>query len=137
MGIGIKTFFQGRIARDPELRTTQDGTEVCSFSVAVNQAFQKDKDNKKADFIDCTAWRGLGAAISKYFHKGDGIAITGDLTSRKWEDKDGKNRISWEVTVSEFEFPLNRSGGAAQSSGTASDAHESFEVADNSEPLPF
>lgn len=140
MGIGIKTFFQGRLARDPELRTTSDGTEVCGFCVAVNRAFQKDKENKQADFVDCVAWRGLGAAISKYFHKGDGITIHGDLMSRKWEDKEGNKRVSWEVTASDFEFPLSKKTGS-DSGGSASDTYpkDDFEPIDpeSDEALPF
>lgn len=102
-----KIFITGRLTKDPELRTTASGIEVCGFTVAVDRKAGKDGE-KKCDFIDCTAWRKTGVFVEKYFHKGDGITVEGRLESEKYQDKDGNNRVSWKVTVDEVEFPLGK-----------------------------
>lgn len=96
----IKVFVHGRLTRDPELRHTQGGTAVCSFTVASDKRKREDG----ADFIDCQAWSGLGEMISKYFSKGKEIALAGYLSSRKYQDKNGNNRTAWEVTAETVEF---------------------------------
>lgn len=113
MGIGIKTVFQGRLVKDPELRTTRDGTEVCNFAVAVDRGFQKDKSSWMTDFVDCVAWRGLGAFVAKYFQKGKGIVAEGRWEQEKWVDNDGRNRTTWKVAVDNVEFALGSRGDAA------------------------
>lgn len=96
----IKVFVHGRLTRDPELRHTQGGTAVCSFTVASDKRKREDG----ADFIDCQAWSGLGEMISKYFSKGKEIVLAGYLSSRKYQDKNGNNRTAWEVTAEAVEF---------------------------------
>ena len=92
------------------MKTLNTGTEVCNFTVAVDRRVKKGED-KACDFIDCTAWSKTGAFVSGYFHKGDGITVDGRLESRKWTDNDGKNRVSWGVTVDNVEFPLGKGKG--------------------------
>lgn len=96
----IKVFVHGRLTRDPELRHTQGGTSVCSFTVASDKRKREDG----ADFIDCQAWSGLGEMISKHFFKGKEIALAGTLSSRKYQDRNGNNRTAWEVTAETVEF---------------------------------
>ena len=90
--------LQGRLTRDPELRSTGSGIPVTSFSLAVN--------GKKDDttFIDCVAWRGTAEAICQYLGKGRMMVVEGSLQSREWNDKDGNRRKSLEVNVSQFHF---------------------------------
>lgn len=90
-------IIMGRLTRDPELRRTQSGTAVCSFSVAVDRDFKSQSGEKETDFIDVVAWRQTGEFVSKYFTKGRMIVVSGSLQSRKWQDRNGQNRISWEV----------------------------------------
>jgi single-strand DNA-binding protein len=90
----------GRLTAGPELRRTQSGTSVANFTVAV----ERDFGEKTTDFISCVAWRQTGEFISKYFHKGSMIAVTGSLQSRKWQDRDGNNRTSWEINVDNAYF---------------------------------
>jgi single-strand DNA-binding protein len=90
----------GRLTADPELRRTQSGTSVANFTVAV----ERDFGEKTTEFIPCVAWRQTGEFISKYFHKGSMIAVTGSLQSRKWQDRDGNNRTSWEINVDNAYF---------------------------------
>ena len=89
--------IMGRLTRDPELRRTQAGVSVCTFTVAVDRDFQsRDSQEKQTDFIDVVAWRQTAEFVSKYFAKGRMIVVDGSLQSRKWQDKNGQNRINWE-----------------------------------------
>lgn len=87
----------GRITKDIEVKKTNSGKSVCSFSIAV----QRDKDN--ADFVPCTAWDGTADNIGKYFHKGDRIGIVGVLSTRTYESN-GEKRFVMEVLVRSFDF---------------------------------
>ena len=97
--------IMGRLVRDPELRRTGSGIAVASFRVAVDRDFApKDGGERKADFIDCVAWRQTGEFISKYFTKGRMIVVDGRLEMRDWTDKDGNKRTSAEVVVENAYF---------------------------------
>lgn len=122
-----KIILAGRMTRDPELKTTNTGTEVCNFSVAVDRRFAPKGEEKQADFINCTAWQKTAAFVDKYFKKGDGITIEGRLESRKYVDKDGNNRVAWDVICDNVEFPLGKSGG---NSSNTYEASGSFATAD-------
>ena len=87
----------GRMTKDSEVRTTSNGSPVCSFCIAV------DAGKHKANFIDCVAWGDKAQQIAKNFHKGDKIGISGQITTRMYE-QDGKNRKATEVTVATYDF---------------------------------
>ena len=106
-------IIMGRLTRDPELRRTQSGTAVCSFSVAVDRDFKSQSGEKETDFIDVVAWRQTGEFVSKYFTKGRMIVVSGSLQSRKWQDRNGQNRISWEVIADNVYFGDSKRDGAA------------------------
>lgn len=131
-----KICITGRIVRDPELRTTNSGTEVCSFTVAVDRRI-KSGEEKITDFIDCTAWGKTGVFVSTYFHKGDGINLDGRLESRKWADKEGNNRVSWGVTCDNVEFPHGKARGNTQEGYTGSVNADGFTEVVGVEDLPF
>ena len=86
-----KIILMGRLTRDPELRRTESGTAVCSFSIAVDRDFKSKNGEKETDFIDIVAWRATAEFVSKYFQKGSLIAIEGSLQSRQYQDKTGAN----------------------------------------------
>lgn len=92
--------IQGRLTNEPDLRTTQNGDSVASFTIACD----RDYDRSKADFVNCVAWRKTGEFVSKYFHKGSLATISGRLQSRKWQDRDGNNRTAWEVICDNVYF---------------------------------
>ena len=97
--------IMGRLVRDPELRRTGSGIAVASFCVAVDRDFApKDGGEKKADFINCVAWRQTGEFISKYFTKGRMIVVDGRLEMRDWTDKDGNKRRTAEVVADNVYF---------------------------------
>lgn len=111
-----KIIITGRLTKDPELRTTGSGVEVCSFTVAVDRKTGKGGE-KKSDFFDCTAWRQSGVFVEKYFKKGDGITIEGRMESEKYTDKDGNNRTAWKLTVDNVEFPFAKKGSSHSDDG--------------------
>lgn len=88
-----KVFIMGRLTRDPELRRTQTGTPVASFSLAVDRDF-KDKatGERTTDFIDVVSWRNTAEFVSRYFTKGRMAVVEGRLQMRDWTDKDGNKR---------------------------------------------
>ena len=97
--------IMGRLVRDPELRRTGTGVAVASFRVAVDRDYvPKDGGERRADFIDCVAWRQTGEFISKYFTKGRMIVVDGRLEMRDWTDKDGNKRTSAEIVVANAYF---------------------------------
>lgn len=90
----------GRLCSDPELRTTQGGTPVVTFTLAVDR---RDKE-KNTDFITCVAWKDRAQFISKHFTKGQGMALSGRLQIRDWTDKEGNKRRSAEVIADDVYF---------------------------------
>ena len=112
----------GRLTKDPELRTTQTGVSVCSASVAVERDYAPEGQKKETDFFDCVFWRQSAEFVSKWFHKGDMILVTGRMQSRDWPDKDGNNRRSWEIQNAQPYFGGNKKDGNSQSGGGQSPA---------------
>lgn len=107
----------GRLVYDPELKTTQNGVNVCSFRIAVDRSFTRQGEERKADFIDVTAWRKNAEFVSKYFHKGSMISVQGCLETRQYQDKNGNNRTATEVIAAEVGFCGSKS---AENPATAS-----------------
>lgn len=99
--------FIGRLTADPELKTTQSGVSVCSFTLAVNRPRVKDT----TDFINFQAWRQSAEYLCKYGHKGDMVAVNGTLTSRKWQDKEGNNRTAFDVVADNLSVISNKPQG--------------------------
>ncbi len=103
----------GRLTADPELRQTQSQIPVLSFTIAVDRAFQpKGQEQRQADFINLVAWRQTAEFISRYFHKGQRIAVQGSLQSRQYTDKEGNKRTAYEVVVDNAFFCEAKSNGA-------------------------
>lgn len=97
--------IMGRLTRDPELRRTNSGLAVASFSVACERDFpNKDTGERETDFIDCVAWRQTGEFVSKYFTKGQMIVVSGRLQIRPWTDKDGNKRKTAEIIADNVYF---------------------------------
>ena len=145
----------GRLVADPELRTTNSGTEVCSFRIACDRSFVRQGEQRQADFIDIVAWKHNAGFVTKYFQKGSLIAIEGALQSRQYEDKNGNKRTAIEVVASNINFAgpknSNQSGSSdyqnhapanqepLETSQVYSDgsAADDFAVIDDTDDLPF
>ena len=98
----------GRLVRDPELRRTQSGLPVCSFSIACQRDFKSADGEKATDFIDIVAWRSTAEFVSKYFTKGRMAVVDGRLQLRDWTDRDGNKRRSAEVLADSVHFGDSR-----------------------------
>ena len=103
--------LMGRLTRDPELRRTQSGTPVTSFSLAVDRDFKSQSGEKETDFIDVVAWRSTAEFVAKYFTKGRMAVVEGRLQMRDWTDKDGNKRRSAEVVADNLYFGDSRRDG--------------------------
>ena len=126
-----KAIIVGNITRDPELRSTPSGAQVCGFSVAVNRTY---KDNSGANqesvsFIDCSAWGRAGEIIAQYAKKGSGILVSGRLEQRSWEDKEGQKRSRVEIVVEDFNFVGGNGDGGASGGSRSSSNSTSADVA--------
>ena len=125
-----KVFLIGNLSKDPELRTTNSGKSVCTFSIAVNR--RKDKDgNSTADFFSIVAWRQLAELCGKYLAKGRKVSVVGELQNRIYEANDGTNRHVTEIVANEIEF-LTPKGESKEQANFA----EGFTEIDGSD-LPF
>ncbi len=119
-----KSFLQGRLTRDPDLRYTQSNTPVVSFTLAVDRDFKdKSTGEKTTDFIDVVAWRQTAEFVSRYFTKGRMAIVEGRIQVRPWTDKDGGKRKSTEIVADNVYFgdskKDNEGGGYAPPSGYA------------------
>lgn len=140
-----KLTIIGNLTRDPEMRTTSTGLNVCTFTVAVNRRRSTQNNNQpEADFFRVTAWRQLGENCQRFLAKGRKVAVVGPVSVSTYEAKDGATRASLEVTADDVEFLSSRSDdGVAASAAPASAPAASKAPADNGftevddEDLPF
>lgn len=96
--------LMGRLVATPELRNTQTGRAVTSFTIAVDRSYVRQGEQRQADFINCVAWTSTAEFITKYFQKGSMIAVTGSIQTRNYEDKNGNKRTAVEVLVDQASF---------------------------------
>ena len=109
-------IIMGRLTRDPELRRTQGGTAVTSFTLAVDRDFKSQSGEKETDFIDVVAWRSTAEFVAKYFTKGRMAAVEGRIQVRDWQDKDGNRRKSVEVVADNVYFADSKRDSKPQES---------------------
>ena len=111
-----KVVLCGRLTADPELKQTQNGVAVVTFTLAVNRRFQSRSADaaggQQADFISLVAWRQTAEFISKYFKKGSALCVTGSIQTRTWQDQQGQRRYATEVVVDEAMFVDSRNEAA-------------------------
>jgi single-strand DNA-binding protein len=104
-----KVFLIGNLTRDPELTETSSGVSVCRFSIAVNRNYSGSDGERKTDFFNITAWRGLGETINRFAKKGNKVAVTGSIEIRNYEDNQGAKRTSVDIIAQDVEFLSSRS----------------------------
>lgn len=132
-----KTIIMGRLTSDPELRRTQNGTPVTTFTVACDRDIKNANGERYTDFFDVVAWLGTAEFIAKHFHRGGGIIVEGRLQSRKYQDKNGDNRYVIEVLAKQAYF-TNDGKRYATDPAAADPAPAGFtEVAEEDGELPF
>ncbi len=134
-----KVILCGRLTADVEIKQTQSGVSVCSFSLAVNRKYSKEGE-QVTDFINIVAWRATAEFISRYFRKGNAICICGSLQTRSWTAQDGSKRYATEVIAEEASF-IEKKGEAGSPASAPSAAFTGaaaqFEEISVDEDLPF
>lgn len=121
----------GRLTADPELKTTNTGISVTSFSIAVNRRYRAGEETQ-TDFINIVAWRQTAEFITKYFKKGNMIGIEGSIQTRKYVDKNGNNRTVFEVVASNAQFVESKKD-STPSAGNVAEEPASFSNAESSD----
>lgn len=122
-----RIIIMGRMTKDPELRRTNSGTAVASFTLAVDRDMKNQDGSRSTDFIDCVAWKGAAEFVSKYFGKGRMAVVDGRLQIREWTDRDGNKRRTAEVVVSSIYFGDSKKESSEQD----------FREIDDGGDLPF
>lgn len=136
--------LMGRLTATPELKSTPTGNAVTSFSIAVERSYAAQGEQRQTDFINCVAWRNTAEFITRYFQKGQMIAVTGSIQVRNYEDRNGNKRTAVEVLVNQASF----CGSKAESGGNSgydqnysapppSAGNSDIEEIDGDDDLPF
>ena len=126
-------IIMGRLTYDPELRTTPNGISVVHFQVACDRNFSRSGEERKADFIDVTAWRQTAEFVSRYFRKGSMIAVEGSIQTDNFTDKDGNKRKSVQVVANNVSFCGSKAESGTTSNPVFSQPAPSYASADNSD----
>lgn len=133
--------LMGRLTFNPELKSTPSGVSVTHLQVAVDRSYQPKGEERKADFIDVTAWRQTAEFINRYFHKGDMIAIEGSLHTENYTDRDGTKRKSVTVVANNVSFCGSKNEQAGKNNaapqGYSNTAPQDFEEIVDDDDLPF
>ena len=130
-----RIIVMGRMTRDPELRRTNSGTAVASFTVAVDRDFKSQSGEKETDFIDVVAWRNTAEFVSKYFSKGRMAVVEGRLQLRDWTDNDGNKRRTAEIVAGSVYFGDSKKD--SESAPTHSEPQGGFSEVEDDGDLPF
>lgn len=136
-----KVYLIGNLTRDPEMRATQTGIDVCNFSIAVNRRYKNPQTGQtETDYFNIVAWRQLATLCGKFLMKGKKVAVVGSIQTRSYEAQDGSKRTAFDIVADEVEF-LAPAGEAPGTRGTA--APQEYKPADagftqvDDEELPF
>lgn len=138
-----RVVIMGRLTARPELRYTQSGTAVTSFTLAVDRDFKGQGGERETDFLDIVAWRGTAEFAANYFDKGRMAVVDGRLQTRNWTDKDGGKRKSTEVVAEHVYFgdskrsEGNYTGNAQSAVNAPADPLDAFDEFDDDGDIPF
>ena len=131
-----KVVLCGRLTANPELKTTQSGISVASFTLAVNRRYSK--ENQEVDFINCIAWRQTAEFISRYFSKGSSLAVTGSIQTRTWTDNNNQKRFATEVVVDEAMFVDGKNDNKPANEASLAEVYaDNMQPVADDEDLPF
>lgn len=134
-----KVFLIGNLTRDPEQSETQSGVTLCRFAIAVNRNYGGDGE-RKTDFFNVVAWRGLAETVARYAKKGNKVAVSGSIELRNYEDSQGVKRTGVDIVAQDVEFltPKGSGDGFAESSNAPSDRKRaSLQSFDDDSDIPF
>lgn len=120
--------LMGRLTADPELKSTPSGISVCRFTLAVERNYAKQGEERQTDFINCLAWRGTAEFISRYFIKGQLIAVDGSIQTGSYTDNNGNKKYTFEVVANNVNFTGDRRNGDANGSANKTNTPTSVSV---------
>ena len=133
--------LMGRLTADPELKSTQSGVSVCNFRIAVDRTYTPKGQEKQTDFINIVTWRGTAEFVSRYFRKGQLVAVQGSIQTSQYTDRDGNKRTTFDVVADNVFFAEKKaeSGETKQGAGYdhSPDIQGDFEEIIGDESLPF
>ena len=135
-----KVFLIGNLTRDPELSETSGGVALCRFSIAVNRNYGSSDGERKTDFFNVVAWRGLGETVARYAKKGNKVAVSGSIELRNYEDSQGVKRTGVDIVAQDVEFLSPK--GSSDSGYTPDEApaerkRASLQAFDDDSDIPF
>ena len=133
--------LMGRLTADPELKSTQSGVSVCSFRIAVDRTYQPKGQEKQTDFINIVTWRGTAEFVSRYFRKGQLVAVQGSIQTGQYTDRDGNKRTTFDVVADNVFFAEKKAESGETKQGAGYDHSPDIqgdceEIMGNDEP-PF
>ena len=135
-----KVFLIGNLTRDPELSETTSGVALCRFSIAVNRNYGGGDGERKTDFFNVVAWRGLGETVARFAKKGNKVAVSGSIELRNYEDSQGIKRTGVDIVAQDVEFLTPKGSGdgfAEVSSSTEGGKKASLQAFDDDGEMPF
>lgn len=132
-----KVILIGNLTRDPELTETSSGVQVCRFSIAVTRNYTGSDGERKTDFFNCVAWRGLGETVARYTHKGNKIAVSGSIELRNYEGNDGVKRTAVDIVAQDVEFLTPRPDGGDSATGYGGGRKPVLQEFDDDGDIPF
>lgn len=137
-----KVFLIGNLTRDPELTETSGGVKICRFAIAVNRNYAGGDGERKTDFFNCVAWRGLGETVARYSRKGNKVAVSGSIELRNYEDSQGVKRTGVDIVAQDVEFLTPKNGGgddfdAPAPSSQRSGSKPQLQPFDDDSDIPF
>lgn len=129
-----RTILTGRLTRDPELKYTQQGTAVLSFTLAVDRQFKNNNNEREADFLNCVIWRRSAENFAKFTHKGSLVGVDGRLTTRNYDNKQGQRVYVTEVTVDNFALLESKNSNSSEQQNNSNNSNDNNIDLDS---LPF
>lgn len=135
-----KVFLIGNLTRDPELTETTSGVALCRFAIAVNRNYGSADGERKTDFFNIVAWRGLGETVARYAKKGNKVAVSGSIELRNYEDSQGVKRTGVDIVAQDVEFltPKGNGDGFAEAPAPAQGGKRaSLQAFDDDSDIPF
>ena len=134
-----KVFLIGNLTRDPELTETTSGVALCRFSIAVNRNYGGSDGERKTDFFNVVAWRGLGETVARFAKKGNKVAVSGSIELRNYEDSQGIKRTGVDIVAQDVEFlsPKGSGDGFVEAPSSESGKKASLQAFDDDGDIPF
>lgn len=132
-----KVFLIGNLTRDSELTETSSGISLCRFTIAVNRNYGSADGERKTDFFNVVAWRGLGENVARYAKKGNKVAVSGSIEMRNYEDSEGVKRVAIDIVAQDVEFLTPKQNLGEENGDRATARKPALQAFDDDSDIPF